>query len=90
MELVRELSFTYVLPKQLKGCILVFEYSYFLPQKNLNTSSTLGLAVNEYQSSGTQAIVLDALQCAIKEHDNDHDTLMQAIIDIILNNCMCK
>ena len=52
--------------------------------------NTLDLAVEEYESSGTQAIVLSALQHAINEHSNDYDVLMQAIIDIIVKNCMCK
>ena len=90
MELVRQISFSYVLPKQFKGCILVFEYSYFLLQQNGDTMNTLDLAVEEYESSGTQAIVLSALQHAINEHSNDYDVLMQAIIDIIIKNCMCK
>ncbi|KIM67764.1 hypothetical protein SCLCIDRAFT_1209896, partial [Scleroderma citrinum Foug A] len=72
------------------GCILVFEYSYFLLQQNGDTRNTLNLAVEKYQSSGTQATVLNALQHAINEYSNDYDVLMQAIIDIIVDNCMCK
>ena len=90
MELVRNIFSSYVLPKQSKACILVFEYSYFLLQKNGDARNTLDLAVKEYQSSQTQATVLSALQHAIKEHSDDHDTLMQVIIDIIINNRMCK
>ena len=91
MELVRQISFLYVLPtKQFKGCILVFEYSYFLLQQNGDTSNALDLAVKEYQSSGTQATVLTALQHAINEYSNDYGVLMQAIIDIIVDNRMCK
>jgi len=91
MELVRIFSFSYVLPKQFKGCILVFEYSYFLLQKNGDASNTLDLAVKEYQTSGTQATVVNALQRAIKEHsNNNYSALMQVTVDIIVNNCMCK
>ena len=90
MELVRKISFSYILHKQFKGCILVFEYSYFLLQKNDDAKNVLDLSVKEYQSSGTQATVLKALQHAINEHENEHDALMQVIIDIILNNRMCK
>jgi len=91
MELVRNTSFSYVSPKQFKGCILIFEYSYFLEQQNGHSSNTLDLAVKEYQTSGTQAIVLNALQHAIKEHSNNgYDALMQTIVDIIVNHCMCK
>jgi len=91
MELVRKPPFSYVFPNLFKGCILIFEYSYFLLQKNRDASNTLDLAVKEYQSSGTQATVLNALQHAIKENSNGHyDVLMQVIVDIIVKNCMCK
>ena len=90
MELVRQISFSHVLPTQFKGCILVFEYSYFLLQQNGDTRNTLQLAVEEYQSSGTQATVLNALQHAINEYSNGYDVLMQTIFDIIVDNCMCK
>jgi len=91
MELVRKYIFSYVPPKHFKGCILIFEYAYFLFQQNGHANNTLDLAVKEYQTSGTQAIVLNALQHVIKEHSNDnYDALMQVTIDIIVNNCMCK
>jgi len=91
MELVKKFSFSYVLPKKFKGCILIFEYSYFLLQQNGDPSKTLALAVKRYRSSGTQAAVLNALQHAIKEHsNNNYDALMQATVDIIVNACMCK
>lgn len=90
MGLVRMISFPYLFTKQFKGCILVCEYSYFLLQKNQDIRNTLDLAVKKYKSSGTQATVLNALQAAIKAHGNDHDMLMQKIIEIIQNNCMCK
>jgi len=88
---VRKFPFSSVFSNPFKGCILIFEYSYFLLQKNGDASNTLDLAVKEYQTSGTQAIVLNALQHAIKEHSNDHyNALMRVTIDIIVNNCMCK
>ena len=90
MELVRKIILSYALPKQFKGCILVFEYCCCLLQNDGDASNILDLAVKEYKSSGTQATVLNALQHAIKEHDNDYGILMQVIIDIILNNRMCK
>ena len=62
MELVRKISFSYVLPKQFKGFILVLEYSYFLLQRSGNAKNTLDLAVKKYQSSGTQATVMNVLQ----------------------------
>jgi len=91
MELVRKIiSFSYVFPKQFKGCILVFEYSYFLLQQNGDARNTLDLAMKVYKTSGTQTTVLHALQHAIKEHSSDYDTLMQVIVDIIVKHCMCK
>ena len=90
MELVRNISSFYLLPKQITGCILVFEYFHFLLQQCGDARKTPDLAVKEYQSSGAQAKVLNALQHAIEEYRNDHNALMQAIIDIIVNNHMCK
>ena len=90
MELVRQITFSYVLPKQCKGFILVLEYSYFLLQTNGNAENTLDLAVKKYQSSENQATVMNALQHLIKDHSNNYDALMQAIIHIIVNNRMCK
>jgi len=91
MELVRKLPFSHVFSNPFKGCILIFEYSYFLLQTHGNASNTLDLAVKEYQTSGTQATVLNALQHAINENSNGHyDVLMQVIVDIIVKNCMCK
>ena len=72
-----------------KGCILVFEYYYFLSQTNSNAKNAFAIALKEYQQSETQAIVSNALQDAIKKHGDDHDTLINAITDIILTNQMC-
>ena len=91
MEQVRKISSMYsMLLNGFKGCILVFEYTYFVLQTNGDGRNALHIAVKEYQSSGTQASVLTALQHAIKEYGNDHDVLRQAIIDIIITNRMCK
>jgi len=86
------ISFFYILPKYFKGCILIFEYTYFLLQQNEDTSTrnALNLAVEEYERSGTLAAVLDALQHAIEQHGDDHNALTPAITEIILNNRMCK
>ena len=80
----------FIMSKRFKGCILVFEYCYFLSHTNSNAKHVLDIALREYQESGTQAIVSNVLQDAIKEHSNDHDTLMNVITDIILTNQMCK
>jgi len=90
MELVSMISFFYMLPKYFKGCILVFEYTYFLLQQNGDNRNDLNLAVKEYERSGTQAAILNALQHVIQQHGDDHDALASAITEIILTNCMCK
>ena len=85
-------SSLYILPEMyFTGCILVFEYLYFLLQSSNNDPEhALKLAVDTYQSSGTQATVISSLQDAIQQYGNDHDTLLdRVIIDIILHNQMC-
>ena len=89
MELVRHTPLLFIASKCFKGCILVFEYSYFLKQNN-KAENANKLAVRKYQKSGTQAAVLKALKNATKEHSNDHQALQDSIFDIILANCMCK
>ena len=66
------------------------EYCYFLSQTNSNVKKTFDIALKEYQESETQAIVSNVLQDAIQKHSDDHDTLINAITDIILTNQMCK
>ena len=51
---------------------------------------TLELAMNTYKKSGTQATVISSLQDAIHKHGDNHDTLSKVIIDIIIDNQMCK
>ena len=89
MELVRHTPLLSIASKCFKGCILVFEYSYFLKQNN-KAENAIKLAVKKYRQSGTQAGVLKALKNAIKEHSNDHQALQDSIFDIILANRMCK
>ena len=78
----------FIASKCFKGCILVFEYYYFLLQNK--TVNAFKLAVKKYQQSGTQAAVLKALRKAIKEHSTDHQALQDSIFDIIIANRMCK
>ena len=85
-------SSLHILPEMyFTGCILVFEYLYFLLQSSSNDPEhALKLAVNTYQSSGTQATVTNSLQDVIQQYGNDHDALFnRVIIDIILHNQMC-
>ena len=83
-------SFPLYSSNDITGCILIFEYLYFLLQSNKNQRHTLELAINTYQKSGIQATVINSLQDAIHQYENDHDTLSKVIIDIIINNQMCK
>ena len=76
--------------KDFQGCILVFEYSYFLLLENGDARNAINLAVNKYKHSGTQAAVLNALQHAIEQSGDDHHALTHVITEIILHNCMCK
>ena len=76
--------------KHHKGCILVFEYCYFLSQNNNNARNALNIALTEYQQSGTQVIVSNDIQDVIKKHGNNKHTLTSDITDIIINNQMCK
>ena len=85
-----EIHFLSIMSKHFKGCILVLEYCYFLSQTNSNAKNAFSIALEEYQQSGTQAIVSDVLQDVIKKHRDDHDTLIYVITDIILTNRMCR
>ena len=91
MELVSNILALFTTHKSPKGCILVFEYSYFLfLQKNRDRRSVIDAAVKQYQGSQTQVHVSNALQQAIREHGNDYGTLEKAIFDIVVKNQMCK
>ncbi|KIM65652.1 hypothetical protein SCLCIDRAFT_1212045 [Scleroderma citrinum Foug A] len=70
------------------GCILIFEYSYFHLPANTGQRDIIALAVKEYQESSTQNTVVEALQHTIQEHNEDHITLHQTIVDIIVKNRM--
>ena len=85
-----EIHFLSIMSKHFKGCILVFEHCYFLLQTNNNAQNALDIALKKYQQSETQVIVFNALQDAIKKHEDDHDTLMNVVTDIIITNQMCK
>ena len=85
-----ETHFSSIMSKHFKGCILVLEYCYFLSQTNSNAKNAFAIALKEYQQSGTQAIVSNVLQDTIKKHNDNHDTLIYVITDIILTNQMCK
>ena len=90
MELVRGTSFLQSFSQlYFIGCVLIFEYLYFLLQNNKDESHILELAINTYQQSGLQATVVHSLQDVIQQHGDDYDTLEKAVIDIVLNNQMC-
>ena len=90
MELVRGTSFLQSFSQlYFIGCVLIFEYLFFLLQNNKDESHILKLAINTYQQSGIQATIVNSLQNAIQQHGDDYDTLFKVIIDIVLNNQMC-
>ena len=91
MELVSNILSHFITHKSFKGCILVFEYSYFLfLQEDRDRRSVIDAAVKQYQESQTQVAVSSALQQAIREHENDYGALEKAIFDIVVKNQMCK
>ena len=92
MELVSNMILSlFITHKSSKGCILVFEYSYFLfLQKDRDRKSVIDAAVKQYQESQTQVDVSNAIQQAIMEHGYDYGTLEKAIFDIVVKNQMCK
>ena len=90
MELVRGTFFLQTFSQlYFIGCVLIFEYLFFLLQSNKDESHILKLAINTYQQSGIQATVVNSLQNAIQQHGDDYDILFKVIIDIVLNNQMC-
>ena len=95
-------TFLHVFP----GFLLVLEYAWFLSQqpKNAGNYHPIEAATKVYQTSGTQTVVLNALQLTIGEHDDDDDDdececededdsmkkLGDVIIGIIHEHRMCK
>ena len=77
-----------------QGVFLVSEYAWFLFQQTNNPDTNLAwlftLATKAYQTSATQATVLNTLQLAIEEHCDNPDILSNVIIGIIHNHRMCK
>jgi len=59
-------------------------------QAKADQTDVISLAMQEYKRSGTQVSVFQALEQAIQKYNKDHAKLQQIIIDIILNNRMCK
>jgi len=90
MVLVRHIQSLSTISEYVKGCILIFEYSYFYLQAKADQRTIIALAVKEYQESSIQSTVVVALQHTIQEHNKDHMKLQQAIFDIIVENRMCK
>ena len=85
--------YTSTFSNNFQGVLLVFEYAWFLLQQTKNAgndSALIDVAIKTYQTSGTQTTVLNALQPAIEKHCDNHDRLIDAIIDIIHKHRMCK
>jgi len=74
----------------MKGCIIVYEYSYFCLQAEGNPHDVIAIAVKQYEDSGTQANVFHSLQQVLQQHDNASVTVEKLIFDIILRNRMCQ
>ena len=83
------------------GFLLVLEYAWLLSQqpKNAGNYHAIEAATKVYQTSGTQTVVLHALQPIIGEHDDDDEgegeddfmkKLGDVIIGIIHEHRMCK
>ena len=86
--------FLFTFLNDFQGVFLVSEYAWFLFQQTKdpdnNPARLFALATKAYQTSGTQATVLNALQLAIEEHCDNPDILTNAIIGIIQSHRMCK
>jgi len=75
----------------IKGCLIVYEYSYFCLHGRGNSQDVTALSVTQYEESGTQANVFQDLQQVLQEHEHsDYVTVQKLILDIILRNRMCK
>ncbi|KAI5980692.1 hypothetical protein EDC04DRAFT_3100364 [Pisolithus marmoratus] len=67
------------------GCILVFEYSYFLmelKEDEQDVQRHITAAVEQYQASGTQGNVMELIHKAFEEHGEDVETLCPILVDI--------
>ena len=74
----------------IKGCLIVYEYSYFCLQGRGNTQNFILPAIKQYEESGTQANIFLLLQQVLLDEDCDHLIMEKLILDLILTNCMCK
>jgi len=74
----------------IKGCLIVYEYSYFHLHTKGNPQDVIAFAVKKYEDSGTQANVFHSLQQVLQQHDCASMTLQKLIFDIILRNRMCQ
>jgi hypothetical protein len=74
------------------GYILVIEYVYLLMQnkQGLTFNDALSISLQEYKTSGTQTSVETALKGALRNHGDGIIKLCDAVIDIIMENRMCK
>ena len=90
----KEQFLLFVFLNDFQGVSLVFEYTWFLLQQTKNPDNNparlIDLATMAYQTSRTQATVLNALQPAIEENYDNPDILSNVIIGIIHNHRMCK
>jgi len=74
----------------IKGCLIVYEYSYFCLHARGNSQDVIALSVMQYEDSGTQANVFQDLQELLQKHEHDYVTVEELILDIVQRNRMCK
>ena len=72
----------------IKGCLIVYEYSYFCLQGRGNSEDLILPSIKQYEESGTQAKVFLELQQMLQ--DDDDVPVQELILDLVLRNCMCK
>ncbi|KAI6125601.1 hypothetical protein EDD16DRAFT_1517076 [Pisolithus croceorrhizus] len=72
------------------GCLLIAEHSYFSMQHgHCGWQESVSLAVEEYEGSGVQTTISEAIEEAIQVHGDDVPGLCEAVLTIIKENRMC-
>ncbi|KAI6106849.1 hypothetical protein EV401DRAFT_2077587 [Pisolithus croceorrhizus] len=71
-------------------CLLIFEYCYFLLQKEKSPAEqdVIPLAIKEYKDFNVAATVCKAVETAVQQHDQNVDELCQALLQVVLENRM--
>ncbi|KIK17113.1 hypothetical protein PISMIDRAFT_685645 [Pisolithus microcarpus 441] len=74
------------------ACLLIIEYCYFLllNEQSPTKQDVVPLAFKEYKSSGVEATIHQAVEVAVQQHGHNVDELCQTLLQVVLENCMCK